>query len=544
MTIDTTSSPFVGFAGDGGTTEFAFNYPVTSVDFIAVRARNNTSSLLYGVPANSTAGLTEGSDYTVTLTNGGDDGGTVDFAGLKGAPPTGITLVIYRQTDIKQTTDYIENGPFPAETHEEALDYLTLVAQEMNASAIKVPATLLPNAPFGTGQLPEPPGDGQRRAVGFDVNNNLSFLTFTEDSQANVAYTDVQNLFSEDQSIAKDAPSLLFRDAPGVADSDVRVQLDGSDFSFFNISDIGALVKRMSRYRIDTETFSVDYNLELFDAATTDSNVLFSMSGGEFVMNDQNDDGTFNKRILRYKLDDETASFDYNIEMFDDATVDDNILFSMSGSEFAAYDQNDDGTFNKRILRYKLDEEEVSFDYNVSLEGSAPEFTLYDTGTTDENLQWELGFSALSLYQVDDDGSNPSLIQRLRLDTNVWELDVPVHIRDSTNPNILLIDNNTTDRNAKLEAQGAKFNIKRVDDDGSSPELWVEVDLGNGETSFYSRVILRYPGTSDQYEMLTTLLGDFELRDSGGARIFSFDKSADRFIFDKTVEFSDGTTIP
>ena len=44
---------------------------------------------------------------------------------------------------ITQETDYISGDPFPAETHETALDRLTMIAQEIGSDAdrsIKVPA--------------------------------------------------------------------------------------------------------------------------------------------------------------------------------------------------------------------------------------------------------------------------------------------------------------------------------------------------------------------------------------------------------------------
>jgi hypothetical protein len=58
------------------------------------------------------------------------------------APASGTRLVIYRDTDIVQETDYISGDPFPAETHERALDRLTMILQEIGSDAdraIKVP---------------------------------------------------------------------------------------------------------------------------------------------------------------------------------------------------------------------------------------------------------------------------------------------------------------------------------------------------------------------------------------------------------------------
>lgn len=48
------------------------------------------------------------------------------------APATGTTLVIARNVPLTQVTDYTPNDPFPAETHEQALDKLTMEVQQIN----------------------------------------------------------------------------------------------------------------------------------------------------------------------------------------------------------------------------------------------------------------------------------------------------------------------------------------------------------------------------------------------------------------------------
>jgi hypothetical protein len=76
------------------------------------------------------------------VTGAGDDaGGTVTMIT---APASGEVLALKRITTITQETDYVENDPFPAETHEAALDRLTLVAQEVSQAirrAISAPVS-------------------------------------------------------------------------------------------------------------------------------------------------------------------------------------------------------------------------------------------------------------------------------------------------------------------------------------------------------------------------------------------------------------------
>lgn len=79
-------------------------------------------------------------DYTVSNT-GTESGGTVTFLV---APLDGVRVTINRSIPITQETDYTANDPFPAETHEAALDKLTLALQEQGATvarSIKLPAT-------------------------------------------------------------------------------------------------------------------------------------------------------------------------------------------------------------------------------------------------------------------------------------------------------------------------------------------------------------------------------------------------------------------
>ena len=51
------------------------------------------------------------------------------------APATGTRLVIYRDTEVVQETDYTSGDAFPAESHERALDRLTMILQEKTPGA-------------------------------------------------------------------------------------------------------------------------------------------------------------------------------------------------------------------------------------------------------------------------------------------------------------------------------------------------------------------------------------------------------------------------
>ena len=103
------------YNGDGSATQFAYQFPIHSTSEIKVieRSANGTETI-----------KSLGSDYSITDTG---NGGSVNF---NTAPASGVEVVLIRDTNLTQETDYIANDPFPAETHEAALDKLTLQIQE------------------------------------------------------------------------------------------------------------------------------------------------------------------------------------------------------------------------------------------------------------------------------------------------------------------------------------------------------------------------------------------------------------------------------
>jgi hypothetical protein len=61
------------------------------------------------------------------------------------APSSSTTITFLRDVPATQETDYVPNDPFPAESHEQALDKLTMLVQQLReevARAITIPATV------------------------------------------------------------------------------------------------------------------------------------------------------------------------------------------------------------------------------------------------------------------------------------------------------------------------------------------------------------------------------------------------------------------
>ncbi len=118
MTVLTTDNRR-SYTGDGSTTVFAF--PVFFLEEadvkVALRVNDVESTPVFNT------------DYTVSGA-GNPSGGSVTFTT---APVSGATVILFNDPALTQTVDYQDNDEFPAETHERALDKLTLLVQRLSA---------------------------------------------------------------------------------------------------------------------------------------------------------------------------------------------------------------------------------------------------------------------------------------------------------------------------------------------------------------------------------------------------------------------------
>jgi hypothetical protein len=130
MTISSTTTK-VSYAGNGSTTVFAYTFKIFEAADLEVIVRSSTGT-------ETTKTLT--THYTVSGA-GSDGGGSVTFVT---APASGETVVIRRNLALTQGTDYVENDPFPADSHEDALDRLTMISQgiqEELTRSLRIPVT-------------------------------------------------------------------------------------------------------------------------------------------------------------------------------------------------------------------------------------------------------------------------------------------------------------------------------------------------------------------------------------------------------------------
>lgn len=158
MTVSTTTSK-VSYAGNGSTVAFAVNFYFLDNTHLKVvlRAADGSESI-----------KVLNTDYTVSGA-GVSSGGTVT---MTSAPASGTTLVVLRNVPATQLADYTPNDPFPAATHEQALDKLTmLVQQEQNslAGVVKFPDT---DSSSLTATLPASSARANKALV-FDEDGNV-----------------------------------------------------------------------------------------------------------------------------------------------------------------------------------------------------------------------------------------------------------------------------------------------------------------------------------------------------------------------------------
>ena len=216
------------YAGDNSTTQFTYTFPIHSTSELKVILRSSA-----GVETVQTLN----SDYTINDTG---TGGTVTFAS---APASGVSIVLIRDTNQTQEVDYLANDPFPADTHEGALDKLTLLTQELQEEidrSLKVSRTapitnsqITDNATARAGKLLGFSSDGQSLDATIDGSQvsvnatnaaNSATAAAASATQADTAKVAAQNA----QAAAEAALDTFDDDFLGAKASDPSVDNDGN----------------------------------------------------------------------------------------------------------------------------------------------------------------------------------------------------------------------------------------------------------------------------------------------------------------------------
>ncbi len=157
MTISTTNS-VVSYIGDGTANPLPVPYPFLGTDELEVIETVNATGV------DTTKAL--GGDYTVA--GGNDDVGTVTPTSAR---PATVTWTIRRVTRQTQPIDYVPNDDFPADTHELALDRLTMIVQEFGEQLSR--AIEFPKSEAGTNNLLPSKVQRALQWLGFDAAGNF-----------------------------------------------------------------------------------------------------------------------------------------------------------------------------------------------------------------------------------------------------------------------------------------------------------------------------------------------------------------------------------
>jgi hypothetical protein len=159
MTVQSTTAR-ADYTGNGATTLFTVPFYFILDSDLELILQDS------GVYPPTVTTLILDSDYTVSGA-GSLSGGSVT---LSVAPTSSQRLTILRSVDLDQLTQYVPNDPFPASSHERALDKLTMQVQQLQeivSRCIKLPASdtdtaLLPSAAQRAGCV-----------ISFDSNGNV-----------------------------------------------------------------------------------------------------------------------------------------------------------------------------------------------------------------------------------------------------------------------------------------------------------------------------------------------------------------------------------
>ena len=248
MTIAKTGSE-TSDAGNGATVAFAFPFRFfddTDLQVFVVVDSTGVATL-----------QTLTTNYTIVNT-GTESGGTVTMVV---APASGETLLIQREIPETQSTDYQNNDAFPAETHEAALDRLTLIAQQTARSDGQ--HLTFPTGDTSTPILP-PSITRADKLMAFDTSGGIIML----DTTAGIAATFDQR----SEFVTAVAAGLSVADGGMIIAGPMMYQADGSESG---ISDLPGYKPFLAPY--------ADHYAENTTPGATDMKAAIELSGGDRV---------------------------------------------------------------------------------------------------------------------------------------------------------------------------------------------------------------------------------------------------------------------
>lgn len=215
--------------------------------------------------------LVLGADYTVLGALAPNGGSVTLTANL----PVGYTLVILRNIPATQLADYVENDKFPAQSHEDALDKLTMLVQqqgELTSRALVAP----PSDAVVSLELPSAAARA-RRYLSFDEEGRPVSTTFDIDEVARLSQEAIsaasraaesEQHAGESADAAEERADFVSRTVDGVTPTVARFSGDADTAEFtlpsFPSAEENTQVYISGVYQ-QKDTYSVDGDKLIFD---------------------------------------------------------------------------------------------------------------------------------------------------------------------------------------------------------------------------------------------------------------------------------------
>ena len=169
------------YSGNGSTSAFSYTFKIFDDDDVTVIIRTDSTG--------TETVKTKTTHYTVSGV-GNAGGGTITFTSGN-TPASGETVLLLRNTPLTQATDYTPNDPFPAATHEDALDKLTLISQDTQEEIDRSIKLSRANTMTST-EFTVPAATRANKIFAFDSSGELAVTqeigTFQGDWAASTAY--------------------------------------------------------------------------------------------------------------------------------------------------------------------------------------------------------------------------------------------------------------------------------------------------------------------------------------------------------------------
>ncbi len=193
MTVSSSTTK-VSLSANGTQHSFAYTFRIFAAADLEVIVR--TSAGVETVQTNNTnyivtgAGNANGGNVLFKFNTGTSSDAHYD-ASTDHRPASGTTVIIRRNLTLTQGTDYVENDPFPAAAHEDALDRLTMVTQQIQEEVDRSIKASTGNT-FSGATFTLSATDRANKVFSFDSSGNLTVTqelgTFQGDFASGTAY--------------------------------------------------------------------------------------------------------------------------------------------------------------------------------------------------------------------------------------------------------------------------------------------------------------------------------------------------------------------